>query len=276
MDQCYGNLDDPGKGRQMPVHYGSTEHNFMTISSPLGTQMPQAVGSAYAFKRDGSGRCVICYFGEGSSSEGDAHAAFNFSATLECPVIFFCRNNGYAISTPTHEQYRGDGVAARGPSYGIGTIRVDGNDVLAVYNVTKAAREICLNENRPILIEAMTYRIGHHSTSDDSSVYRSADEVRHWDSKQHPILRLRNYMMNRGCWDAEKETQWKVDCKKKIMSCFNKAEKKVKPNWKALFTDVYHDLPQHLQSQMEYMEQHVKQYSQYYPTNNFSKVKPEV
>ena len=138
MNQCYGNSKDwgertafisitlllsLGKGKQMPVHYGSEEHNFVTISSPLTTQMPQAVGSAYAFKRDGSGRIVCVYFGDGAASEGDAHAAFNFAATLKCPVIFFCRNNGYAISTPTNEQYAGDGIAGKGPGYGLHTIR---------------------------------------------------------------------------------------------------------------------------------------------------------
>lgn len=92
VDQCYGNKDDLGKGKQMPIHYGSKKLNFVTISSPLTVQMPQAVGSAYALK--GKNRVVICYFGDGAASEGDAHAAFNFAATLECPVIFFCRNNG--------------------------------------------------------------------------------------------------------------------------------------------------------------------------------------
>ncbi|KAM9514337.1 2-oxoisovalerate dehydrogenase subunit alpha, mitochondrial [Guaruba guarouba] len=113
MAQCYGNTKDPGKGRQMPVHYGCRERHFVTISSPLATQIPQAVGAAYAIKRADANRAVICYFGEGAASEGDAHAGFNFAATLECPIVFFCRNNGYAISTPTSEQYRGDGIGRR-------------------------------------------------------------------------------------------------------------------------------------------------------------------
>lgn len=135
MAQCYANADDLGKGRQMPVHYGCKDLNFVTISSPLATQIPQgeleacllrsgsdllqihfpvpAVGAAYAFKRQNMNRAVVCYFGEGAASEGDAHAGFNFSATLECPLIFFCRNNGYAISTPTNEQYRGDGIGKK-------------------------------------------------------------------------------------------------------------------------------------------------------------------
>lgn len=89
MSQCYGNIEDLGKGRQMPVHYGSRDLKFVTISSTLATQMPQAVGAAYFLKRQGTGRIVICYFGEGASSEGDAHAALNFAATLDCPIIFF-------------------------------------------------------------------------------------------------------------------------------------------------------------------------------------------
>ncbi|NXK81277.1 ODBA dehydrogenase, partial [Amazona guildingii] len=157
MAQCYGNSMDPGKGRQMPVHYGCRQRHFVTISSPLATQIPQAVGAAYAIKRADANRAVICYFGEGAASEGDAHAGFNFAATLECPIVFFCRNNGYAISTPTSEQYRGDGIAARGPGYGLLSIRVDGNDVFAVYRATREARRRAVAENRPVLIEAMTY-----------------------------------------------------------------------------------------------------------------------
>lgn len=113
--------------------------------------------------------CVVCYFGEGAASEGDFHGGLNFAATLGCPVIFFCRNNGYAISTPVTEQYRGDGIAARGKSYDIKTVRCDGNDVWAVYNVMREARQWAIEHNEPVLIEAMTFRVGHHSTSDDST-----------------------------------------------------------------------------------------------------------
>jgi TPP-dependent pyruvate/acetoin dehydrogenase alpha subunit len=218
-DQLFGNRDDLGKGRQMPVHYGSARFHFQTISSPLATQLPQAAGAAYACKREGKGRVVACYFGEGAASEGDFHAALNMAATLECPVVFFCRNNGYAISTPVSEQYRGDGIAARGLAYGeawgwrrlrrrrwlrpsplagmvvrtkrapstrykfapfrtrsagMHVIRCDGNDVWAVEAATRAAREIASGagaggRQQPVLVEAMTYREGHHSTSDDST-----------------------------------------------------------------------------------------------------------
>ena len=121
----------------------------------------------------------------------------------------------------------------RGPAYGMTTIRVDGNDVLAVYNATVAAREIAANENKPVLIEAMTYRIGHHSTSDDSSAYRSVDEVgnkkkkfqnvqnllgqvRYWDQKDHPITRFYNYLVSKGAWSESQEKEWKNESKKKV------------------------------------------------------------
>ncbi|XP_037072527.1 2-oxoisovalerate dehydrogenase subunit alpha, mitochondrial-like [Pollicipes pollicipes] len=271
MNQCYGNEMDEGKGRQMPVHYGSPALNFSTISSPLATQMPQAVGTAYAFKRNQEDRCVICYFGEGSSSEGDAHAAFNFAAVLDTPVIFFCRNNGYAISTPTREQYRGDGVASRGPAYGIASIRVDGNDTLAVYNATAAARHKAVTENKPVLIEAMTYRIGHHSTSDDSSAYRSVDEVRYWDSTDHPIARMRLYLSHKGLWDEGKERDWKNSAKKQVMESFQQAEKRPIANWENMFTDVYQELPPHLETQMKSMRDHMKEYGKHYPATSDKK-----
>jgi 2-oxoisovalerate dehydrogenase E1 component alpha subunit len=104
----------------------------------------------------------------------------NMAATLSCPVIFFCRNNGYAISTPTSEQYRGDGIVARANGYGMSHIRVDGNDIMAVYDATREARRLAVTNNEPVLIEAMTYRGGHHSTSDDSSRYRAQSEIDDW------------------------------------------------------------------------------------------------
>lgn len=271
MNQCYSNSGDLGKGRQMPVHYGSAKHNFQTISSPLATQMPQAAGAAYALKRSGKKAVAICYFGDGSASEGDAHAAFNIASTRDCPTVFFCRNNGYAISTSTDEQYRGDGIASRGAGYGMATIRVDGNDAFAVYNATKAARELAINESRPVLIEAMTYRIGHHSTSDDSSAYRSIQEVNYWDKEDHPITRLGNYMKNQGWITDEDTAKLKSDSRKMILKEFSKAEKRLKPKISHLFTDVYENVPQHLKEQQEKMFEHIKKYPDHYQTSLYEK-----
>jgi 2-oxoisovalerate dehydrogenase E1 component alpha subunit len=114
MNQLFGNAEDLGKGRQMPVHYGSRELNFMTVSSPLATQIPQAAGYAYGQKLTGNNACTLCYFGEGAASEGDFHAGLNMAAVLKCPVVFVARNNGYAISTPASEQFAGNGIASRG------------------------------------------------------------------------------------------------------------------------------------------------------------------
>lgn len=269
MHQCYGNAFDKGKGRQMPVHYGSKQYNFVTISSTLATQMPQASGSAYAMKMSKCGNCVVCYFGDGAASEGDAHAAFNFAATLKCPVIFFCRNNGYAISTPVKDQYRGDGIAGRGPSYGMPAIRVDGNDLFAVHNATKMARDICVNQNRPVIIEAMTYRVGHHSTSDDSSVYRSKEEVDYWKDIDSPLNRLRAFLENQNLWSADEEKAHRKQCSKEVMAAFQEAEKAKKPPVVECFTDVYHEWTPRIKKQYEDTIEHVKKYPNEYPVNNY-------
>ncbi|TKR64742.1 hypothetical protein L596_025230 [Steinernema carpocapsae] len=268
MHQCYGNSMDIGKGKQMPVHYGSAELNFVTISSPLTTQVPQAVGSAYAFKRAKADRVVCVYFGDGAASEGDAHAAFNFAATLDCPIIFFCRNNGYAISTPTADQYGGDGIAGKGPGYGLHTIRCDGNDLFAVYNATKEARKLAL-QNKPVLIEAMSYRAGHHSTSDDSTAYRKKEEVDTWTEKDNAIKRFRQYLERKGWWGEEQEKEWTQECRKRILTAFNAAEKVQKQHPHEMFEGVYAELPEHLRRQQEAMDKHLEEYGEHYPMENF-------
>ncbi|XP_054744855.1 2-oxoisovalerate dehydrogenase subunit alpha, mitochondrial [Anastrepha obliqua] len=270
VDQCYGNCDDIGRGKQMPVHYGSKDLNFVTISSPLSTQMPQAVGAAYAMKlRPNNDACVVCYFGEGAASEGDAHAAFNFAATLKCPVIFFCRNNGFAISTPSHEQYNGDGIAARGHGYGMATIRVDGTDVFAVYNAMKLAREYVIRENKPVIFEAMAYRVGHHSTSDDSTAYRSAEEIEVWNSVEHPISKLKSYMVRKGWFNESEEKEFVKDVRKKVLKQIGVSEKKPKPNWKEMFEGVYSEMPANLIEQMKELEDHINKHKDHYPVKSF-------
>ncbi|KAF4517811.1 hypothetical protein B566_EDAN003016 [Ephemera danica] len=270
MNQCYGNNKDLGKGKQMPVHYGNKDLNFVTISSPLTTQLPQAVGAAYAFKRiKNNERAVITYFGDGAASEGDFHAALNFAATLECPILFFCRNNGYAISTPTYEQYRGDGIASRGPGYGIGAVRCDGNDVLAVYNTVQLARKYITEHCKPILVEAMTYRVGHHSTSDDSTAYRPKEEIGMWSTTENPIGKFKKYLVTRGLWSDQEEQQWTKEARTQILQSFNKAEKVPKPDWREMFEGVYESLTPDLKSQIEEMESHLKVYGANYPLESF-------
>ncbi|KAG0242178.1 hypothetical protein BGX31_000515 [Mortierella sp. GBA43] len=273
MNQCYSNEFDLGKGRQMPVHYGSRAHHFQTISSPLATQLPQASGAAYAIKRSGKKNCVMCYFGEGAASEGDFHAALNIAATTSAPVIFFCRNNGFAISTPANEQYKGDGIASRGVGYGMHTIRVDGNDVWAVYKATQEARKIAVGQNKPVLIEAMTYRVGHHSTSDDSSAYRSKKEVEDWKRNDNPIVRMRKWLENKGWWDEAKENTHKSAQRTAVLKSFAAAEKRKKPPVSDLFSDVYDKLTPNLIEQKKELEELIKKYPEHYDTSNYANEK---
>ncbi|KAJ2368247.1 hypothetical protein H4S01_001693 [Coemansia sp. RSA 2610] len=271
MNQCYSNEMDLGKGRQMPIHYGTRDLHFQTISSPLATQIPQAAGAAYAMRREGNNLCAICYFGEGAASEGDFHAGLNMAATLGCPVIFYCRNNGYAISTPSIEQYRGDGIASRGIGYGIDTIRVDGNDIWAIYAATRAARAIAIEQNKPVLIEAMTYRVSHHSTSDDSSAYRSKKEVEDWSKRDNPIARMRAWLENKGWWAKGEDTEISKSAKAEVLAAFAAAEKLKKPAIRHLFEDVYNEIPPSLHREKAEIEALVKKYPDYYQVNDFAR-----
>jgi 2-oxoisovalerate dehydrogenase E1 component alpha subunit len=283
MSQLFANRKDPGKGRNMPVHYGSAKLNIHTISSPLATQLPHASGAAYALKiqrlQDPNipPRIVACYFGEGAASEGDFHAALNIASTRACPVVFICRNNGYAISTPTAEQYRGDGIASRGAGYGIDTIRVDGNDILAVREATRVARLMALGlhpggeegKTRPVLIEAMSYRVSHHSTSDDSFAYRARSEVASWKTRDNPIVRFRKYLEAQSLWDDEKEKAVREKLRREVLKAFAQAEREKKPALRSMFEDIYEELTPELEKQMRELRSVVERYPGEYEVGEF-------
>lgn len=264
MNQLFSNEHDLGKGRQMPIHYGSNELNYMTISSPLGTQIPQATGYAYGQKLQGKDAVTICYFGEGAASEGDFHAGLNMAAVHNAPVIFFCRNNGYAISTPADEQYVGNGIASRGIGYGIKTIRIDGNDILAVMKAVQLAREYALEQQKPVIIEAMSYRLGAHSTSDDPSGYRTKEEEAKWQAHD-PILRMKHYLVKQDWWDEQQDKALFEQLREQILAAVKVAEKIDKPPVEDLVTDVYDQVPAHLEKQLTELKQHIKQYPDAYP-----------
>ena len=276
MAQLFATVNDPGKGRNMPVHYGSTKYRIHTISSTLATQIPQASGAAYAVRTQDrlnptdKPRVVACYFGEGAASEGDFHAGLNIAATRSCPIIFICRNNGYAISTPTLEQYRGDGIASRGVGYGIDTIRVDGNDILAVREATKRAREIALSDGgKPVLIEAMSYRVSHHSTSDDSFAYRAKVEVEDWKRRDNPITRLRKWMEGKGIWDEAKERELRSDARKSVLDAYRKAEKEKRPPLSSMMEDVYEKLTDEQREQSAKLTEIIEKYPNEYDVTEF-------
>ncbi|EGN98429.1 hypothetical protein SERLA73DRAFT_183432 [Serpula lacrymans var. lacrymans S7.3] len=267
MAQCFGNQEDKsGKGRQMPMHFGSPELHFHTISSTLATQIPHAAGVGYALKRDPSRRgknVAVVYFGEGAASEGDFHAGMLLASTIPAPTVFIARNNGFAISTPASEQFYGDGIAARGPGYGVDTVRVDGNDILAVLNAVKEARRRCLESGRAVLIEAMTYRVGHHSTSDDSFAYRGRQEVEDRKKIDNPITRFRLFMESQGWWSSDEEEELKRRLKKDVLEAFKRAEGVKRHQLKELFSDVYGGQePWNIKEQREELASLLKKYGE--------------
>lgn len=215
-------------------------------------------------------RIVACYFGEGAASEGDFHAGLNIAATRSCPVVFICRNNGYAISTPTLEQYRGDGIASRGIGYGIDTIRVDGNDIFAVYEAMREARRIALTDGgKPVLIEAMSYRVSHHSTSDDSFAYRARVEVEDWKRRDNPIIRLRKWLENEGIWNEDIERDTRDQLRKAVLKEFGEAERELKPPLRSAFEGVYEEVTEEAQEQMKDLKRILETYPEEYDIRQF-------
>lgn len=250
IHHMFGNAEDLTVGRQMPNHFGSRALNVVTVSSPIGTKIPHAAGCAYAMKLQGEKSVAICYFGEGATSEGDFHAGLNFAAVRKAPVIFFCRNNGYAISTPCSRQFASDGVAPKGIGYGIPAYRIDGNDFFAIHGAVSMAKSYCLEGNGPVLIEAMTFRSGAHSTSDDPSVYRKEVEVKSWETKC-PVLRLRRHLVSKNLWDDKKEQDFISQCNEEISQAIAKAKSTPPPPTISLIENVYFEVPQSLKEQYE-------------------------
>lgn len=250
VHHMFGDGKDLILGRQMPNHFGSRELNIVTVSSPIGTKIPHAAGCAYAMLMQKDPHVAICYFGEGATSEGDFHVGLNFAAVRKAPCIFFCRNNGYAISTPVERQFASDGITPKGIGYGMKAVRVDGNDFFAVYEAVLSAKEYTLSGNGPVLIEAMTYRMGPHSTSDDPTRYRKDEDVEKWRSLC-PIIRLRKHLEDKGLWNTSLEEQYKSEVIKEIDEAIEKAKNTPKPPRESLIEHVYFDVPEELKRQLD-------------------------
>lgn len=250
LHQMFCNKEDLIKGRQMPNHFGSRALNVVHVSSPIGTKIPHAAGCAYAMKLQNEKKVAVVYFGEGASSEGDFHVGLNFAAVRKAPVIFFCRNNGYAISTPASRQFASDGVAPQVVGRNIATYRIDGNDFFAIYDTVAKARERCLQGRGPVFIEAMTYRLGAHSTSDDPSVYRKDLEVQE-KLASCPIARLRKYLEMKKLWDAAKEESYLSAINKEVTEAIQVAKETARPSLRSLVEDVYFAVPPSLEAQYE-------------------------
>nr|WP_249038974.1 pyruvate dehydrogenase (acetyl-transferring) E1 component subunit alpha [Deinococcus radiopugnans] len=171
---------------------------------PIATQYPHAVGAALAEKRKGTKNVAMAYIGDGGSSEGDFHEALNFAGALEAPCVFILQNNGWAISVPTRTQTKATNLSRRAEGYGIPGVRVDGNDVLATYHVTREAVERARRGEGPTLIETVTYRVKPHTVADDPSRYRTDADNEGWDAKD-PVLRLRTHLLSEGIMTEESE-----------------------------------------------------------------------
>lgn len=248
--QLFGNSLDYNKGRQMPNHFNSRERNVVSPSSPIATQIPHAVGMAIAAKHSKKKQVALTFFGDGATSENDFHSGMNFAGVFRAPVVFFCQNNGYAISLPTHRQTAAETLAQKAIAYGIPSERVDGNDILAVYSATSRAVERARNGEGPTMIEALTYRLGPHSSSDDPSKYRKKEEVEEW-RKKDPIKRMAGYLKKKGIMDEAAEKAVLEDIENEIRAAAKKAEGTPKPPIESIFENVYAELTWNLREEMD-------------------------
>ncbi len=233
----------------------SDELNLLPFYVPIATQLPHAAGIALAGKLQGKGWVALTYVGDGGTSEGDFHTGLNFAAVFAAPAVFFVQNNGWAISGPTHAHTRAESIAARGIGYGIPGIRVDGNDVLAVYYVTKEAVARARAGEGPSLIEAVTYRVKPHTTSDDTSRYRDEEEATHWQAERDPLKRMRTYLETRGLWDASRETEFVAKLDEELAQAIQEADTMPEPTPGEILEHVFATMTDDLLAQQKFLEQ---------------------
>lgn len=257
MCQIFSNDQDPLKGRQLPVLYSVPEKGYFTISGNLGTQMPQAVGWAMASAIKGDTRIASAWIGDGATAESDYQTALLFAHVYRAPVILNVVNNQWAIST-FQSVAGGENItlAARGIGSNIASLRVDGNDLLAVYQVSKWAADRARNNYGPTLIEWVSYRAGPHSTSDDPSKYRPADDWSRFPLGD-PIVRLKQHMIKQGIWSEKEHQETQKACEAEVVSEQKRAESHGTlatgrtSSVATMFTDVYKDMPDHLRRQRQ-------------------------
>jgi len=249
LDNMYGNANDVVKGRQMPDHVSARGVCFGSISSPIGTQITQAVGFAWASKLKRESVATAVYFGDGATSSNDFHAGMNFAGVYQVPTLFLLRNNGWAISVPADQQTHSRTYADKGIAYGIPALRCDGNDALAVFAVTRSAVERAARGEGPTLIELVTYRVGAHSTSDDPNVYRDSALVEE-QLRRDPLRRLRAYLERQRAFQAADQVALEERIQSELTSCIERAEATAPPNIESIFEDVFEEMPAHLQEQL--------------------------
>jgi len=251
--QVFGTELDVLKGRQMPSHMSGREVNQVAWSSCIGTQLPQAVGSAWAAKIRGDKLVTVGFLGDGATSHSDFHAAMNFAAVFRVPCVLICQNNHWSISVPVSRQTRSATLAVKARAYGLPGVRVDGNDVLAVYRAVSDAVYRARQGEGPTFIECLTYRLGGHSTSDDPSRYRSEQEVSEW-AERDPILRFRRHLQYLGLMDDKLDGELEAEIERDITRAIEPVEGSARPAAESLFEDVYATPPWHLREQRRELE----------------------
>jgi len=235
--------------------------NMFPIIITVGSHMPHAVGAAMAFKIQKKKGAVINYFGDGATSEGDFHEALNFAGVYKAPIVFICQNNQWAISLPVSQQTAAKTLAQKAIAYGFEGIKVDGNDVFAVYKATQEALQKARSGKGPTLIECLTYRMADHTTSDDAKKYRKESEVKKW-GKKDPILRLKRYMVRKKMFSDKYEKQVLEKAEKKIDEAVQKAESAPKYGPEEIFNYMYKELTPELKEQQAAMLEELKKMPQ--------------
>lgn len=238
------------RGNQIP-----SECNITPISIPIGTHMLHAAGIGWAKKLQKSDAVVATYFGDGATSEGDFHEAMNFASVMDAPVVFMCQNNQWAISVPREIQMRSETVAQKAVAYGMPTVQVDGNDIFAVYKATKEAADRARQGGGPSFIEAVTYRLGDHTTADDARRYRDVEEVEAWRGKD-PLIRTRLYLEQRNVWTDKQQETLQERAKKIVAEVVKTAEGIEKPSTDDFFDHMFAELPRELLLQRDTMQTH--------------------
>jgi pyruvate dehydrogenase E1 component alpha subunit len=245
-----GNSSDAMLGKQMPSHWGYKEINFFSVASPIAAHLPVAVGTATAMKLKKKKDVVLTYFGDGATSEGDFHVACNFAGVNSAPIVFICENNGWAISVPVSRQTASESLAIKAQAYGFDGMRVDGNDVLAVWRATKSAIDKARRGGGPTLIECLTYRMGPHSTSDDPNRYRTKEEFDAW-RKRDPIERFKSYLMKRSILNEESDQNLRKEIDESINTAISVEEKVPPPEKLTMFEGVFETELESLKEQSE-------------------------
>jgi pyruvate dehydrogenase E1 component alpha subunit len=222
--------------------------NMLPSSVPIASQLPHAVGIGYALKYLKKEGIVFAFCGDGATSEGDFHEALNFAGVWKVPVLFIVQNNQYAISVPVAKQTASRSLAIKSIAYGIDGIQVDGNDFFAVYAAVQDASANARAGKGPTLIEAMTFRRGAHTTSDDPTLYRTTEEEKKWEARD-PLQRLKQYLAAKGLWDEKEESVWIEQYQQEVDARFSEAENYPPYKLEDAFRYLYEEMPEELKRQ---------------------------